>query len=493
MNTEPVRILVVDDELGMREGCRKILTPEGYVVETAPDGVAGLEVFRQNGHFAVVLVDLKMPRMGGMELIKHLREIDDDVVIFVITAYAAIDTAVEATRRGAYGYIPKPFTPEELLLPIRNGLDRRNLAIEAKRLRAERESRLLELVRERSQSSTIISCMTDGVLVINRDSEIVLRNTAVARILPESSSVALPAPLSSLESEELRGLIVEVLESARQPVIVSRQIGLESLTYMVNASTVLGPSNDVLGAVAVLRDITELKKLETAKSMFMSMVAHEVKSPLAAVESQLTAVLGGALDDDVAQQRAMLERALLRARSLRTLVGDLLNLTAMETGKFTITRVPLGLRPVLEEVVDANREKAQEKGIEVFLDMQPEAEKALVMADRDALSLVFGNLVDNALKYTEGTGRVSVRLSVEGGFVRVEVRDSGIGMTEEEVGRIFDEFYRAKNEHTVRIPGTGLGLTLVKRLVEMHDGSIRVESRPGEGSTFTVKLPVAAG
>ncbi len=181
MTNDAARILVVDDELGMREGCSKVLSMEGFDVETAPDGLTGLKLFRERGDFAVALVDLKMPGMGGLELIEHLKSHDEDVAIFVITAYAAIDTAVEATRRGAYGYIPKPFTPDELLITVRNGLERRALNIEAKRLRDERERRLLELARERSKSSTIINCMADGVIVVNRDRQIVLRNAAVLR------------------------------------------------------------------------------------------------------------------------------------------------------------------------------------------------------------------------------------------------------------------------------------------------------------------------
>ena len=172
MSGETVRILVTDDELGMREGCRKILVAEGYEVETAADGVQALEVFDKHRNFSAALVDLKMPRMGGMELIETIRRQDPDIVLLVITAYAAINTAVEATKRGAYSYIPKPFLPDELLLRVRNGLEMRALTIEARRLREERESRLLEVEAERTQSRTIIDCMTDGVLVVNRDRQI---------------------------------------------------------------------------------------------------------------------------------------------------------------------------------------------------------------------------------------------------------------------------------------------------------------------------------
>ncbi len=488
MNAETVRILVVDDELGMREGCKKILSSEGYIAETAKDGVEGLELFQERGDFSVALVDLKMPRMGGLELIEHLRALDQDVVIFVITAYATIDTAVDATRRGAYGYIPKPFTPDELIIPVRNAIELRALSIEARRLREERERRLLELAVERSKSSTIISCMTDGVLVINRDGQVVLRNAAAARMLPDSAAAPLPSPMEKLGCIELQVLIDGVLKSGPGPVISSREIILDKCTYMVNASSVREPNGEASGAVVELRDITALKKLEVAKSMFVSMVAHEVKSPLAAIEGQLMAVLSGGGHECSEQAQQMLERALLRAKTLRTLVSDLLNLTAMETGNFVIRRSPIELAKVVADAVDAHKEKAEAKRIALTFSSEAEDRNTLVLADRDSLLMVFSNLIDNAVKYTPEDGHVNVTIENDGVCARVHVKDDGIGMTAAEKESVFDEFYRAKNEYTVHVPGTGLGLTLVKRLVDMHHGKISIHTAPGAGSTFTVTL-----
>ena len=488
MTNDAARILVVDDELGMREGCSKVLSMEGFEVETAADGLAGLKLFRDRGDFAVALVDLKMPGMGGLELIEHLRSHDEDIAIFVITAYAAIDTAVEATRRGAYGYIPKPFTPDELLIPVRNGLERRALNIEAKRLRAERERRLLELARERSKSSTIISCMADGVIVVNRDRQIVLRNAAATRIIPGFEQVPLSSPLDRLACEELQALIADALKEPAGPVIASKELHIDKSVYMANVSPVLEPNGESAGAVAVLRDISALKKLETAKSMFISMVAHEVKSPLAAIEGQLMAVLSGAAKDDRDHETALLERALLRAKNLRSMVNDLLNLTAMETGNFTIKRLPLNILEVVQAAVDANREKAKDLSIELKVEAK-QTVQSQVMADRDSFFLILMNLIDNAIKYTRPNGHVLVSVCDHAGYVKIAVQDDGIGMTQEQMDSAFDEFYRAKNEYTVHIPGTGLGLTLVKRLTELHHGSIKVQSQPQKGSTFTLTLP----
>ncbi|HOZ47053.1 MAG TPA: ATP-binding protein [Candidatus Hydrogenedentes bacterium] len=490
MANEDIRILVVDDELGMREGCRKILTAEGYQVSTAADGAEGFEIFQRERNFAVALVDLKMPRIGGIELIHRIRELDDTIIMFVITAHAAIDTAVEATRRGAYGYIPKPFTPDELLLPLRNGLERRALAIEAQRLRREREGRLFELAFERSKSSTIISCMTDGVLVINRDKQIVLRNAALTRIMPSFAVLPLSSPIEEIQCREIIDLFEDAFSDGTTPVIASKEVALAGKTYLANASPVLEPDGKVMGAVLVLRDISELKKLETAKSMFISMVAHEVKSPLAAIESQLTMVLNGFLDNDPEKKTGAIERALLRATGLRTLVSDLLNLTAMETGHFEIKRVPLAIRSVIDEVIAANRERAEDGSVEITMSCAEDMDGVQVLADKDSMFMVFSNLLNNAIKYSPPPGHVEVVVEHDRTHVHVTVKDSGIGIAKEDQENIFDEFFRVKSAHTQRITGTGLGLTIVKRLVDMHDGAITVESALGEGSAFTVSLPI---
>ena len=349
------RILVVDDELGMREGCRKVLSAGGYVVETADDGAAGLERFRETGGFDAVIADLKMPRMSGMELIEAVHRLDPDAILLVITAYAAIDTAVEAVKRGAYGYIPKPFTPDELLIPVRNGLELRKVTLEARRLREERERRLLELSFERSQSRAVINCLTEGVIVVNRECEVVLRNAAASRMLPLCEDFAPPRPLCEMPCEPMREVLDEALGSTGAPSIASREIEIEARTYQVNASPV-HDGKAVVGAVATFRDVTEQKRLETAKQTFVSMVAHEIKNPLAAIEGYLEVIVKGMTRGDREREIGMLKKALRRSEGLRRLIADLMSLTALDTGRFLIERRPLdGLRIRQHRDADARR------------------------------------------------------------------------------------------------------------------------------------------
>lgn len=491
-NNGTSRILVVDDEQVIRESCRNILELEGYEVETAEDGMTGLELFRKRRNFAAALIDLKMPGIHGIEVIKKLHEEDKDTVLFVITGYATIETAVEVTKQGAYGYIPKPFTPDELLLPIKHGLEKRILSIEAKRLREERERRLLEVAFERSKSSTIIKCMTDGVLVINRDGQLVLQNAAATRMLMGYASHPISSfLLNVLNCPDMRTLITKTLDSDSGPIIVSKELVLGQCTYMVNVSPVIDElSGDTAGVVAVLRDITALKKLETAKSLFVSMVAHEIKSPLSAVEGYLNLILSNMIEKDPEKEQKMLQRSLLRLRTLRAMISELMNITAMETGHFTLKRSRLDIKQVVCEAVESCKEKAQEKNIELSMTVAGNPELEQVLADKEAMRIVFTNLIDNAIKYTPDKGHVWIHAEQNGLYVKVKVKDGGIGMQPDEKVRVFDEFFRAKNEYTAHVPGTGLGLSLVKQLLDMHHGTVTVESDPGKGSEFTVNLPI---
>lgn len=492
MSEDMIRILVVDDEPGIRKGCQRILSSEGYDVVTANDGVEGLERFTEHKNFAAALIDLNMPRMDGIELVERLHELNEDLVLFVITAYASIETAVEVTKKGAYSYIPKPFTPNELLLALKHGLEWRALVIEAKRLREEREERLLELTSERSKSSTIIKCMTDGVLVINRDGQLVLQNAAAARMLADHSSQPLPSLLlEALDCPDMNALIANIQATDSGPVILSREWTLGQCTYMMNVSPVIDdPNAEPAGIVVVLRDITALKKLEIAKSMFVSMVAHEIKSPLSSVESYLNLILSGQVANEPDRQHQMLGRSLTRIGTLRTMVSELMNLTAMETGKFTIRRSQLALGQVLTEAIDSCRERAEGKHTTITVTGEELDALKQVLADKDAMFMVFRNLIDNAIKYTPDNGQVGVHVEQNGMYVTVKVTDNGIGLTPEEKDRVFEEFFRAKNTYTANVSGTGLGLSLVKRLVDMHNGTITVESTVGQGTEFSVSIPI---
>jgi len=480
---------VVDDELGIREGCRRILCAEGFEVDLAEDGLGGYEKLKANRDYAAALIDLKLPGMNGLELIEEIRKIDNDITLFIITANATIETAVEATKRGAYNYIPKPFTPEELLLALRNGLEKRSLALEARRSNEQREKQLLELAFERSKSKSILNCMTDGVIVVNRQRQIVLRNSAASRIIPALAGFNMPASLDeAIKNQDLKELLVDILETTTDNVIRTKEITLDKSTYMANATPLYSLDRENLGVVTVLRDITALKKLEIAKSMFVSMVAHEVKRPLTFIENTLASVFENIKDNELAGKKEILCGAVNRLNLLNTMVDELISLAAIETGQFALKRSSLNIEQIIAQVLQSEENNARLKDIHLSVRIDESIKGEQVLADGKAMAVVFGNLVDNAIKYTPTGGKIEVGIDSGGIYITVSVKDNGIGMSEDEKERVFEDFYRVKNEYTVNVPGTGLGLSLVKRFIDLHNGRISVQSQPGLGSIFKVSL-----
>ena len=488
-DARPFRILVMDDEPGILRGCERVLRGEGHEVLLADRGEKGLELLRQNPDIDLVLVDLRMPGMGGLEVLTQAREWAPETVFVVITAYATLEAAIEATKRGAYDFLAKPFAPDELLRLVRRSLERVRLLRERNRLEAERRRRMLELATEQSRLRTIIDCMAEGVLVCNAEQELVLYNPAALKmLLPVSAG---EAPSAAREIVQPAEVVEMIARATRQPKRLSREVKLADAPQeewvLADVAPVTDPaSGQVLGTVTVFRDITQMKRIEQVKAQFVNMVAHELRAPLGAVDGYLTVMLEG-LATDPAKQTEMLTRSKQRLRALLDLVGDLLDVARMEAGTVRREIAPQHIGEVIGEVVDAMRPLAQES--EVRLTGEAPDGLPAVEADREELMRLLGNLVSNAIKYNRREGRVVVSAEPDGPYVRISVSDTGVGISDAGLPKLFHEFFREKTAETRHVVGTGLGLSIVKRIVDFYHGRIDVRSRSGEGSTFTVWLP----
>jgi len=486
--SEPPRVLVIDDEPGMREGCRRTLALEGYRVETAADGEEAWRLV-QAGGWDLALVDIRMPGLGGIELLERIQGLDPDLVCIVISGYATLDTAMQAAKRGAYDILPKPFTSDDLLLVVRRGLEHRALVLEARRLREERERDLLLLAEERSRLRTVLDCLADGVLVSNRDGRLALFNPAALQLLELTAPPAIGAPMGEVVGPgPLADLVAAGARGADdRPAIVAREVPVGQRTLLASAAPVADQGGQVLGTVTLLRDITAAKTLDKLKSQFVSMTSHELRTPLAAVQTYLDTLLEGYAGDLGEEQRAILARCSQRVGALVNLVDDLLDVSRLESGRVERQIVPLDVAQVAGEVLDLLRPTAEERGVTLHADL-PAGLPALQM-DREDLVRVLTNLVGNAIKYNRPQGRVTVRARDEGYYLCLEVEDTGLGIPREALPQLFSEFYRVKRPETVGITGTGLGLAIVKRTVEYYKGRVEVASELGVGSTFAVHLP----
>jgi two-component system, OmpR family, phosphate regulon sensor histidine kinase PhoR len=490
--TETVKILVVDDEKGIREGCRRILTAEGYAVDVAEDGKQGLEMVKAKP-YDLLLVDLMMPVMGGIELMEEVRRFDPEIIMIVITGFATIETAVDAMKHGAYDYIPKPFTPDQLISVLNRGLEKRRLSKEAQELREERDQKLLEVANEKSKLHTIVSSMADGIIVINREHQLVLWNPTAIKMLNLNAELEPGRDINDvIQDKGLIGVINKAFfPDASRYTTFSEEIkltGSEPKTLMVNVAYVRDENGRDLGLVSSFRDITELKEIEEVKTQFVSMVAHELRAPLAAVEGYLTAYLSGVAGKDPQFNRQMLERARLRSQALMELINDLLTFVRLESKKAVRKKELLDMSDIIANTVELLKQESASKDLTFQIDIP--VKLPLIEADRSEMEQLVTNLVSNAIKYNVKNGKVIVSASPDTHLLSVKVTDTGIGIEEEFMPHIFDEFYRVQGAKTRYVTGTGLGLSIVKRIVESHFGRIEVESMVDKGTTFTVKLPL---
>jgi len=493
---DQVKILVIDDEQIMRDGCARILSKNGCSVLTAENGSVGLAKLQESPkEIDIILLDLMMPGMSGMEVLEKIQALDDTLLIIIITGYATVASAVEAMKKGAYDFIAKPFTPDQLRIVVKRALERRMLQKEAEFLRSERERSLRDVATEKSRVKTIINCMGDGILVCDRDSCIVLANPAASRMLeiPESRLLGNYVSQSNLHSELSKTIedSLKTEDSAYTSISQELSIG-DSREMFLRAHTapVRNDLGEIMGSVTVLQDISHLKELDKMKSEFIAMVAHELRAPIATVEQQLTVIIGGMAGELNEKQQQMITRAKERTRSVLTLIKDLLDFSKIEAGKMVQYKEPLSLAEVIPRVVEAMKADAEGKNIRIEI-LHP-LSSSIIQADQNSMEGILNNLISNAIKYTPDGGRVTISLDDDDSFVKVSVTDTGIGIKGEDIPRIFDKFYRVKSSDTRQIVGTGLGLSIVKSIVDAHMGTISVESTEGKGTTFSVLLPKAA-
>lgn len=488
---EAINVLVIDDETGIREGSARILKKMGVQVFTADRGEAGLEVLSKTA-VSIVLLDLKMPGMDGIEVLQHIMAMNREILVIVITGFATVETAIEAMKKGAYDFIPKPFDPDQLRLVVNRALDKIRLTRETLKLEAERKRTLADLSTEKSRIHTIIDSLPNGLLVTNASGQVVLINPSFVTLLGLAPDTTAGENISEyIKDEELCGLISAISKG--------RYIDFEDIpTYEFRVSDdkfllargrpILGESRECLGAVVNFVEITAIKVLDRLKSEFVAKVSHELRSPLSTIHEQLALVMSDMIGQASESNQHLISRAKEKTQGLISLIGDLLDLSRIESGAVCEAPKPVQLEELLSGIVEFLDIKAKAKKQTLSIE-KPQGPLPPVKADPLALESIFGNLITNAINYTQEGGKILVSVDLAGINLRVRVKDNGFGIEERHLAKIFDRFYRVKTEKTRYVTGTGLGLPIVRGLVDSLGGFISVESVPDEGSTFTVLIP----
>jgi signal transduction histidine kinase len=480
----------VDDEKVVRDGCRRVLAAKGYLVADAENGQAALEQL-EKGPADLVLLDLKMPGMSGEEVLDQCREKYPDIPVIIITGHGTVDTAVECMKRGAYDFITKPFQMDPFLLTVGRAAEKRRLELQARRFQEENIRNLYDLDLEKSRLKTIINCMANGVLVTNRNLEVVLRNPALMRLLEVDEPSRKPVPLASLlKSPEFQETLRKIqAEGSPEDGVYSQEMSAGKRVLRAISAPALAPDGEISGTVTVLEDVTPFKQLDQMKTDFVNMVAHELRSPLVSIRQQSSVLLEGLAGPLLEKQAEFIGRGMQKIDSLLELINDLLDLAKIEAGHAVQHQLPTDICRIVADMAALMEPRAREQDIRLTYSC---SRVKPILADPKRIEELFNNLITNAINYSPEGGEVSITAEGHDAYIEIRVSDTGVGIPREELPKIFDKFYRVKSPKTRKVLGTGLGLSIVKGVVEAHRGTIDVESEVDKGTTFRILLPVVS-
>ncbi|MBS2016447.1 MAG: HAMP domain-containing protein [Deltaproteobacteria bacterium] len=360
-----------------------------------------------------------------------------------------------------------------------------------KSLAQQLKARIGELVAERDRLSSILAGMIEGVLVIDRSGTIIVANPAIERILGSKSFVGKRLDDVRMPAEA-RALIERCIPEgagggdAPDPKPSEAELEVHDERGMALAVYVRPLAESRSGAVvAVLRDETALRKLMTIRRDFVANVSHELRTPVTAIQGYAETLLRGKTDPETSKQ--FLEIVHRQAQRIGGLVEQLLALSELEArSRDEIAREPVRVVSVAQHVAESVHGRAEARNVKVSIDAKDDLE---VLADSEGLERAVINLVDNAIKYGKESGSVAIAARRENGSVKIAVTDDGPGIEEGHLGRVFERFYRIDPGRSRAHGGAGLGLSIVKHLVESMDGTITVTSRVGSGTTFEITLP----
>lgn len=342
----------------------------------------------------------------------------------------------------------------------------------------------LEVInQEKEQLSSILTSMTDAVITFNRDKTILVSNPP-AEILLQKWFVAKGLDSSKPIPKELYEMLDHVLSFEDQ---LDEELEMGKSYYSITISP-LYSGESIRGAVAVIRDKTEETKLEKLKSDFIANVSHELRTPIAMLQGYSEAILDGVVTTDE-ERNDMIRIIYDESKRMSRLVTDLLDLARMESGHMSLYKDEVPLVSVIERMTHKFDQTAKESHVNLLIETNF-SDDTRISIDEDRIEQVLTNLVDNAIRHTPAEGSVTVSITNEQNFAKIQVRDTGQGIPQDDLPYVFERFYKADKARTRSKGGTGLGLAITKNIVEAHNGTISVESVEQQGTTFTFYLPL---
>jgi len=506
------RILIADDEADIALILKLQLEDAGYRTVRARDGVEALEMLAKES-FELILLDIKMPRMDGIEVLKRVRSSYPSMVVVMMTAHGNEEIAVAAMKEGALDYIAKPFSNEDMLKRVER-------AIFFNRTSQENERLQQQLAAEQRKSEAIIQGIAELLIAVDSHGEIISVNRMTEAVLGKSRDELLGFGIETvLHTDLLSGADLptkKTLATGKSIVDFTYSIFTPSgkIPVLSSAAPLQDSTGKVVGCVEIIRDISSIKALEREREDFVSMLSHDLKNPITSIVGSLDLVREGRLGPINKDQTEFIEAAEESCAEMVEMINSLLDIHKFEAGRMIMSFKPEKPLHLMEKVVNQFSRAAENAGVNLSFRISNDLPECLL--DRTTFIRMMGNLLTNALKFTPEKGEITVSadcihdpsallsgipkglypdtvLPAKASYLKVAVEDSGVGIPAESIADIFDRFVQAKNRREGKARGTGLGLAFCRKVMDAHKGLIWVESEEGKGSRFITLFPLDSG
>ena len=514
MSEKSWKVLFIDDEEGIRKVMSITLADAGYEVFTAADGERGIELFREKAP-QIVITDIRMPGIDGLEVLKKIKETDSDKEVIVVTAYGEMETAVRALQLDASDFITKPINDEALWVALKRAKERYTTRKDLRDYTSLIEEKWLETAEKLAQTynfqKNLIESSMDGIMACDQSCKLITFNRSMEQMLGYSKEEVIGhMPLEHFfavgEPEKFRDKLYSDEYGGRnrlslfETTLVAKNGGRIPVQL---SATVLFEEDEEIGMVGFVRDLREIRRLEQqfadqarllqqdkmiALGKLAASVVHEINNPLSGILNYIRLMLkivgrGALSPEHLGKFKDYLTLMESETNRCSKIVSNLLAFARQSRLEFTEIQID----DLLNKCIMLSEHKLTLQNIQVKTHLDPKVPK--IRGDFNQLQQCIINLIFNAIDAMPSGGILSIETSAdsEEKMVGIKVRDTGCGITEEDLPRIFEPFFTTKKEGK----GIGLGLSTSYGIIERHKGTIRVASQPGVGSIFTIKLPAS--
>ena len=502
------KILIADDEADIALILRLQLEDAGFTTVRARDGLEALEMLERED-CELALLDIRMPRIDGMQVLERVRTEHPELAVVMMTAHGSEEIAVEAMKRGALDYITKPFSTDDMLKRVER-------AIRYSRTRHENLILQQELAAEKKKIEAILEGMADLLVAVDTEGRVMTVNRKAEFVLGIGREELLGRNVNELLRADIppERLPCRVVLASGAPCLDVSYTLLRAagdLPVLASATPLYGSSGELVGCVEIIRDISVLKALEKEREDFVSMLSHDLKTPITAIVGSLDLVREGRLGPINQDQCEFIESAEESCDEMVEMINTLLDIHKFEAGMMVLHPKREEPVPVLEKTLAKFSPVAKRADVQLFASFPKNLPQLVI--DRNLVTRLLGNILSNAVKFTPSGGRIDVTaemvadgekirewlpgqlypdgpLRTEGRFLQISVQDTGAGIPADALGTIFDRFVQAKNRRQGKTKGTGLGLAFCRKVMDVHHGYIWAESEEGKGSTFRLLFPV---